>query len=188
MKDGKSQQLSQSPYEDRLDTLLLAKTPISHSSKSMSSEFSQCSSGYCSDNSYGGSVGSKSSQLCFPEDNCKSLPSIAEKEQEAHETFTTPLSQIASDKLIHSGINSLENESIQRVSISSTKDLQSNFLLSPKSSKQDTLSTKVSKIPKPSSIRFMHISESCHSLSDICKSSAAAMVTIQDKELAIHKW
>ena len=177
------------PYEDQLsDTLLPVNTPISHSGTSMSSEFSQCSSGYSSDTSYGGSVGSKSSQLCFPEGNYKPLPSIAEKEQEAHETLTTTLSQIASDKSIHSGINSLENESIQRVSISSTKDLQSNFSPSPKSSKQDTTSTKVSKIPKPSSIRFMQIPESCHSLSDKRNSSAAVMATMQDKELAATKW
>ena len=52
------QELSQIPYDQSLDTLSL-NTPISQNGTSLSSE---CSSGYCSDNSYvGGSISSKTS-------------------------------------------------------------------------------------------------------------------------------
>ena len=66
----------------------------------MSSDYSQCSSGYSSDNSYSASVGI----LPYPKGICKLLPNIAEKEQGSHENSTNlPIQttlKTSSDKLI----------------------------------------------------------------------------------------
>ena len=62
------QELSQIPYEDQLSdaSITSTSTPVSQSGTSLSSEYS---SGYCSDNSYGGgsrSVSLKTNQLPCP--------------------------------------------------------------------------------------------------------------------------
>ena len=158
------QELSQIPYDQSLDTLSL-NTPISQNGTSLSSE---CSSGYCSDNSYvGGSISSKT------ESAFKLLPSKdPEREQGVHKNHkATPLLKLQlmstpttvktrNDKLIcpsnHSlenGENSLTQMSESASSTSSNKNVMQ-LKLSSGSSRSCNKETSSTRIPRPASSRY----------------------------------
>lgn len=202
IKDETDEQLSQTPYEDQLsDVWSLASTPVSQSNTSLSStENSQCSSGYCSDNSYGRSVSLKSSQLPYSKHTSKRLPN-KEGEQNTYycsdDNVTTssirPFSiqvtspTISDTEISHTSIKSLENGSMQRKLISSTKGyknvLHSSLQKSTLPPESCTYNTKVTRIPKPSSGKstFKYCtSNSYYSPATECPS------TLQDAELVLQ--
>ena len=187
IKTGVDQQPS---YED--DMSLVADTSSSRSDTLLSSENSQCSSGYYLDNSCGRFFSSKATQSPLPKVTCKHLTDKIWTESQRSSTDaslikslavvsspiqTTSSTKISSDKCSHRSVGSLRINPIQK-HISSSNDSGKNkkYILPP-----FIPSTKTSMIPRVSSGR----STSGHCVSHVCDSPVITThpSTLQDPKL-----
>ena len=192
-----SDQKSQATYEDQLSsTLLPENSPTPQKGKSVGSEISQCSSGYCSGSLHTvGSINSlKSSQPSFSETTCSIFPG-GKKEENTYEKIAAPLvaaqvtPKISSGKSIDSTTNNLEN-----VSISIQRELPISLANSHKNISQ-THSKKPLKSCEKANTRIprLSIDSSVHkSIYARPKSGHSQVVTcrstVQDGKSAIENW
>ena len=169
IKDDMDQELSQTPYEDQLSVSLssvVTCSPVSQSA-SLSSESSQCSSGYYSDSSCGGSISLKRSQLShtkvMPDKYVESLsssnslkkPSAASLPVEATSPTTSNNTHVHSSLLITTGQRKLSNTH----KVSSSVQHHSTIPQHPRA--------KNTRIPQPSLRSNQYASNSCHFSSSI---------------------